>query len=238
MLLLVACVENTLQKSGPPAFDDGAAGHDTAVDTDTDTDTTPVDTADSADSGTGQVDDTDTAVLVDTGDDTTPVDTGEDTRPTTTGAIAVTGRCGASTWTGWSDTAAAAPELHVVGMYESDGGSPGPAYVTFTRAAESILVLTSYSPVDWQVDLVAGTDVTRIIVSNYDAPPSTVTFLSRTTAPVVNGGWVGACAYEIPDMDPTSGCETPDLQAILEAGTGLAMSSFQGCYSGGEFTVE
>ena len=78
-------------------------------------------------------------------------------------------------------------------------------------------------------------EVDEVLVSSYE--PTTVTFTGAGTAPVVSVGWIGACGYEIPDMDPYSGCETPDLQAIVEARTGLAMASFQGCYAGGDYVV-
>ena len=108
--------------------------------------------------------------------------------------------------------------------------------VAVPRTGDMVLALTSYSGVDWQVDLPAGTGVTEIVVSTYE--PAVVTFVGAGTAPVTYAGWIGSCGYEIPDRDPYSGCETPDLRADVEAYVGLAMSSFQGCYSGGTFSVD
>jgi hypothetical protein len=233
-LSLLACIDVTLVKQDEedPAFDSGdAVTVDTETTTTSTTDTgdsvTVVDTGDTVDTGT-----TDTAV--DTVD-TAPVETA-DTAPDEPTPIDVSGVCtGGYPYTSWFDTAATEPELHVVGVYESQNGPGGEVEVKVTRTAESTLVLTSYSAVDWQIDLDAAHDVTEILISSYDL--STYTFTGAGTAPVVYVGWIGACAYEIPDTDPYSGCETPDLQAIVEPRTGLKMASFQGCYSGGEYTI-
>ncbi|MDP2311684.1 MAG: hypothetical protein Q8P41_02170 [Pseudomonadota bacterium] len=237
VLLLAGCIENVVN-SGPkdePTFDTGAPVEDTADTDTTETDTGLPDTGDTVDTDTGLPVDTavDTDVPVDTSE---PVDTGEEVDTEPPGPLTVDGVCDSYSFTSWADSASTVPELNVVGVYESQVSSPGPAYVTVGRNTEMVLFLTSYSGVDWQVDLDAGTNVTEIVVSSYDV--SNVTFVSATTAPVTYAGWIGACAYEIPDMNPSSGCETPDLELAAEAYSGLAMSSFQGCYAGGEFTVE
>lgn len=238
LLALAACLDVSLTKidDSQPVVSDSAgdtgSAPDTAVDTDTG-DPPPDDTADTTLPG----DSADTAAPVDTAVDTgPPPDTGEepDEPPP---AISLTCYCDSGyPYTAWSDAAATEPELHVIGMYESQYGYPGPAEVAVRRSADMVLVLTSYAGVDWQVDLEAVHGVSEIVVSYYDA--STVTFVGAGTAPVTLVGWIGACAYEIPDLDPTSGCETPDLQAAAERYTGLAMASFQGCYAGGAFLVE
>lgn len=235
LLFLSACIETGLidQDGDKPAFDSGEpAAIETATDTEETADTgasddsvdVPQETADSP-----EVDTVDTV-------GETAVDTEVDTEPDPPGVIDVEGVCtGGYPYTEWSDAAATEPELHIIGVYESQAGSGGPVSVVVTRTAEIVLVLTSYSSVDWRVDLDAAHQVDEVLVSSYE--PTTVTFTGAGTAPVVDVGWIGACGYEIPDMDPYSGCETPDLQAIVEARTGLAMASFQGCYAGGDYVV-
>ncbi|MFN7145920.1 MAG: hypothetical protein ACK4YP_19240 [Myxococcota bacterium] len=236
VLLLAACIETNIHPGKPPPDDTGA-----------------VDTADTGavDSGadTGAIDSAaDTAV--DTGADTAPVETGDvpvdtaidtdtDTGEPDTdapGPLVVDGFCsdGGYVYTSWADESPAEPEMHLVGVYESREGDRGAVNVTVERNTRMVLALTSYSAVDWRVDLSPGTTVEEIVVSSYDA--STVTFVSPTTAPVTYVGWLG-CGYAWPDAE-SSGCETPDLQAAVESYTRLAMSSFQGCYAGGDFTIE
>jgi hypothetical protein len=45
------------------------------------------------------------------------------------------------------------------------------------------------------------------------------------------------CAYEYPDQDPTSGCETPELLGAVEKDVGRAVSSFHGCYAASDFVI-
>lgn len=239
LLTLLACNDFSIVKQ-----DGGETGgpddHETAAPIDTSTsDTAPDSGGDtSAETGTNETADTSVDTSTDTSTDTsvdTAVDTGEDTGPAP--PLVVAGMCTSGyPYTSWSDPSATEPELNVVGVYESQAGSGGPVTVHVPRTASMVLALTSYSSVDWQIDLDAGANVTEILISSYEA--TTWTFTGAGTAPVSYVGWIGECGYEIPDMDPHSGCETPDLQTVLEATTGLAMSSFQGCYSGGEYAVD
>jgi hypothetical protein len=234
LLLAAGCIENSLRAeetdvADTEAQDTDVPGPDTATpDTDAEDSDEPVETDVPED--TDSPEDTDTDVPEDTDE---PVDTGTSTPD---GPIALAGTCPSYPYTAWGDPSAAAPELHVVGMYESAFGSPGRADVSVVRTSEVVLALTSYSAVDWVVDLDAASFVTGIVVSDYGGV-STASFASSTTAPVTYTR-LGECAYEIPDMDPTSGCETPDLQVAVEAFTGLPMASFQGCYAGGTFEID
>lgn len=241
LFLLLSCIDVGLVKhddgSGEPGFDSAdSAGADTAVgDTspDTSTDSVPDSPPDTSQDTSGQ-ETADTSI--DTAIDTA-TDTATDTASETPTPIVVEGLCTSGyPYTSASDPAATEPELNMVGVYESQAGTGGPVSVAVTRTTEMVLVLTSYSSVDWQIDLDAAHGVTEIVVSSYDT--STWTFTGAGTAPVTYVGWIGECGYEIPDMDPHSGCETPDLQAAVQAATGLVMSSFQGCYAGGDYRVE
>lgn len=244
LLLLSACLETGIVKQ-----DDDPAGQDTSV-----TDSAPETGGDTvADTSADTWVDTSTDTAVETGDTSgdsgdTAVDTstetgdsGGDTATETgdTGSpppIVVAGACSSGyPYTSWSDPGATEPELHVVGVYESQLGTGGAVTVKVTRGAQMVLALTSYSSVDWQVELPAVHDVTEIVISSYDS--SSYTFTGAGTAPVTYVGWIGACGYEYPDMHPHSGCETPDLQAKVESYVGRPMASFQGCYSGGDYGI-
>ena len=244
MLLLLACIDVSLisNEKEDPVFDTG----DTDVaDTDTTEDSAAAD--DTSDTGdnivveTGLDTDTvDTGLDTDTTVDTDTTDTSVDTDTTTdTGVpteIVVSGMCSSGyPYTQWSDPSAVEPELHIVGVYESQAGSGGPVSITVPRTAEMVLVLTSYSSVDWQIDLDAAHQVTEIIVSSYE--PTTYSFTGAGSTTVTYVGWIGECGYEYPDANP-SGCETPLLQGVVEARVGTPMSSFQGCYAGGDYTIE
>ena len=256
LLSLAACIDVGFvkQDDGDAPFEGDTAdsAFDTAVDTAVDTadsaDTSADTSIETGDTGGETAETADTAVdtAADTSGDTsvdTADETGGDTAPDTadTGgtppSIVLDGVCsGGYPYTSWADPAATEPELHIIGVYESQAGSGGPVSVKVSRTAEIVLVLTSYSAVDWQIDLDAAHNVTPILVSSYD--PATWAFTGAGTAPVSYVGWIGECGYEIPDMDPYSGCETPDLQATVEATTGLVMASFQGCYAGGDYSIE
>lgn len=242
LLFLAACIETGLNRDKPgPAVSDTGTPDTAPPDTDIADDTSDTEVVETGDPGvdtgdtgvdTGELPDTgdvDTAIDTDTGE---PVDTGEAPGPVTVSGVCTSGY----PWTGWTDAAATEPELHVVGVYESQLGTGGAVDVAVARTTTMVLALTSYSAVDWRVDLPAGTGVAEIVVSSYD--PAGVTFVGAGTAPVTYVGWIGSCAYEIPDMDPYSGCETPDLRVDVEAYTGLPMASFQGCYAGGTFSVD
>lgn len=249
VLLLAACIETNIHPEKPApdgetgAVDSGTdtGAPDTAVDTgavDTAVDTGPIDTG-ALDTGT-PVDTADTEP-VETGD--TPLDTAIDTDTDTDepdtdepGPLVVDGFCSDAgyAYTSWAAESPAEPEMHLVGVYESREGDGGAVNVVVERNSRMVLALTSYSAVNWRVDISPGTTVEEIVVASYDA--ATVTFVSATTAPVTYAGWLG-CGYEWPDAY-ASGCETPELQAAVEAYTRLSMSSFQGCYAGGDFTIE
>lgn len=237
ILSLLACIDfgmSEVEDDPAVATDSGVPAEDTQAETDTATgDDTATDTATAPDTGadTGAVVDT----AADTGSDTsTDTATDTDTEPDPA-PPSPAGTCPSYPYSSWADAAATVPQLNVIGIYEASGGTGSPVPVEVTTTTEGVLALTSYSAVEWQVDLPAGHGITSVVLSYYDA--STVTFVGAGSAPVDDAGWIGACAYEYPDMDPRSGCETPDLERVVEAYTGLAMSSFQGCYAAGNFEL-
>ena len=141
----------------------------------------------------------------------------------------------------WSDSAPSQPELHIVSVYEADGGHGGPAgniTVHIDRPGNVVLVLSSYEPVDWTVLEQAGTTIDEVILNGYHTQrlvrgASGATVLDRTYE---NGGnyWAG-CAYAWPSSD--GGCDTPGLVSAAELHSGLELTSFVGCYHGTSFSV-
>ncbi|OJT21604.1 hypothetical protein BO221_27770 [Archangium sp. Cb G35] len=136
------------------------------------------------------------------------------------------------------------PEVHVIGVYEArgdhSGGShpTGNAVVHVERTGPQVLVLSSYEPVNWKVTAVPNANIQYILALGYhaqsvEAPQGVqVKVLDYETQGVFAG-----CAYEYPDDDPHSGCETPQLLEEVKRLTGQEVSSFHGCYQGTSFTL-
>jgi cysteine-rich repeat protein len=148
--------------------------------------------------------------------------------------------CGGNT----GDGSCGAPEVNVVSVYESNGDHSGGNHPNGTfslhvdRLGPQILVLASYEPITWTVTAAEGTEILEIVASGYHA--QTVNAPAGIPIDIVSydqtGNFLG-CAYEYPDQDPTSGCETPDLFAAVEAYLGTEITSFNGCYQMSEATL-
>ena len=67
-------------------------------------------------------------------------------------------------------------------------------------------------------------------------PPKVLLLLVKVLDHETTGAYSG-CAYEYPDDDPHSGCETPQLLEAVKRLTGQEVSSFHGCYQGTSFTL-
>jgi hypothetical protein len=136
------------------------------------------------------------------------------------------------------------PEVHVLGVYEARGDHSGgvhpagTAVVHVERTGPQVLVLSSYEPVNWKVTAVPNANIQYILALGYhaqsvEAPQGVeVRVLDYETRGVFAG-----CAYEYPDDDPHSGCETPLLLEEVKRLTGQEVSSFHGCYQGTSFTL-
>ena len=126
-------------------------------------------------------------------------------------------------------------ELHIVGQYEA--ADDGESEVEITRTASPIvLVLSSYEPTRWLLNIGPGVQLTQIIINGYEAsnlanPPEGVEVLDLTGP----GRYLSACAYVWPGDD--QGCDTQSLVRGAERQTGLTLTSFQGCYSGAGFIL-
>jgi hypothetical protein len=115
----------------------------------------------------------------------------------------------------------------------------GAATIVVDRPGAQILVLSSYEPVTWSVTAAPSADLQKIIAVGYhqqivDGPANVPVEVYSYDD---NQAFLG-CAYEFPDQDPTSGCETLSLMGTLEALTNLKTSSFHGCYDGDFFNLK
>ncbi len=125
-------------------------------------------------------------------------------------------------------------ELHILGVYEtrsdpSFGYHPqgtATVHVKNQGATPFVLVLSSYEPTQWNIDLEAGANLTQIFTNGYYAQPvsgfsGTVTSLSG----VCNSGF------------PYSWSSAQGLSNCVENLTGLKTSSFSGVYRATDFTI-
>lgn len=126
------------------------------------------------------------------------------------------------------------PQLWVAGVYETHGNHsagnhpPGEAFVTFGLPGDNVLVLSSYEPVDWTVDLAEGGQLSRVIVNGYHEQtvnaPSGVpveVFGLVAQAPPYHFGWVLPEDQEYVDW--------------AQSHTGRNMNGFDGCYQATTF---
>ncbi len=151
-----------------------------------------------------------------------------------------TGSCTGTLYT-WADPAPSQPELHIVSVYEANGGHGGPAgtiTVDIDRPGNVVLVLSSYEPVDWTVVEQPGTTIDEVIFNGYytqtlvgGASGATVTDYTLAGS----GRYITACGYAWPSS--TGGCDTPGLVTGVETLTGLDLAGFAGCYHSTGFVV-
>lgn len=131
------------------------------------------------------------------------------------------------------------PRLWITGVYQthsdhSGGNHPtGAGHVQFDLPGENVLVVSSYEPVDWTIELGPDAELSRVIAIGYheqtvDAPEGVLveTFSYET-------GDEPECGYSLPGDG--GGCEGEDLVAWAEAHTELTMSGFDGCYDASQF---
>lgn len=135
------------------------------------------------------------------------------------------------------------PELIVLGIYESRsdhsyGNHPtGEATVSVKRTVPHVLVLSSYEPTRWTLDLAPGARLERIILNGYHTQslasvPAGVPVEDRSGV----GNYLSACAYKWPDDN--QGCNTQGLMTGLRQLTSREVTDFAGCYRVTRFTVE
>lgn len=153
-----------------------------------------------------------------------------------TGARCAMGMGTASSYVGYCDllSPSDASELHVLSVYQ---GTSGVIDVTVhARPRPVTLALTSYEPIDWRISLDAGATLERVLVSDFPGgAASTVTGLpsglSAETMTACGYGYGWEPAYN------TGGGDLRSTIAAIRGLTGLAETTFQGCYEGTSFEV-
>jgi len=139
--------------------------------------------------------------------------------------------------------AAAATELHVVGVYEGHevqgphGVEPRSAVAVHVArpGRDVILALSAYDPVDWTITVEAGTRLQKVILSGYHAQRAT----TPTGVPLDIYGYddhrqlvpEGGYGYEWPSFQ---------AEAVVQAAqsvAGVPLTSFRGCYRSAHFAI-
>lgn len=130
-------------------------------------------------------------------------------------------------------------QLHVVGIYTSAEGALSfepviaPVDVKVNRPGTSVLVLSAYDTVEWNVAVAEGSTLERIIVSGYEEQivnaPAGVPVARYSFE---QDGAVLGMGFEWPSFT------TSDLVDASEILTGLELTSFRGCYGGERFEID
>ncbi|MDI9639309.1 hypothetical protein QM565_26745 [Geitlerinema splendidum] len=133
------------------------------------------------------------------------------------------------------------PELHVVGIYEArsdhsaNNRQVGVVRVNVERQNQPmVLALSSYEPVEWQLNLAPNVQIEKIILNGYHDQ----TIVGAENIPVEEYSYegTGTSFSDFPHSwtgDFANAVMIPQLQAL----TGRSLTSFQGCYRGTEFSL-
>lgn len=147
-------------------------------------------------------------------------------------------------------SSSATPDICIFGVYETRGDHSfgfhpqGTAnvhvkYVAGRPMVPLVLVLSSYEPTRWILDIDSDAVVSQIILNGYHHQEVT----NAGSIPVMNfsgienGGtpYLSACAYRWPGDN--QGCDTPALVSGVESLLGQPISAFSGSYRATDFTV-
>jgi hypothetical protein len=134
-------------------------------------------------------------------------------------------------------------QLHVIGINDSatglynDEDSPGvsfgPVHVKLDRPGKSVLVLSTYGAVEWNIDVAEGATLEGIILNGYEESrvnaPKGVPVLQYSIEG--NGEYLGT-SHDWPSYPTT------DLVDKAEIITGLELTSFRGCYGSDLFEID
>ncbi|WAS99318.1 hypothetical protein [Nannocystis punicea] len=185
-----------------------------------------------------------TSTTTGTTTDDTSSTTADETTGTTTGTTGDTGEvvgppvpaglCTMGQLTSFVEPLAQAEELHVLGVYQATAGAIS---VDVTRVDVPLtLVLSSYEPVAFTLNLAPGVLLEHVILNGYNA--HSVQGQGAATVTDVSGqfNFFAACGYFWPEND--GGCDTPGLVAGAEAATGLSLTTFAGCYEASGFSLD
>ncbi|MFZ6184720.1 hypothetical protein [Nannocystis pusilla] len=236
-----ATTTTTTTSTGSDSDASSSAGDTTTTGTTTsttsDTTTQGVDTSSSSSTTTTGTTAEETTTTTTTGETTTT--TGETTDTTgdtgeVVGPPVPAGLCTMGALTSFVEPMAQAEELHIIGVYQATGNA---LTVDVNRTDVPLtLVLSSYEPVAFTLNLAPGVLLEHVILNGYNA--HTVQGQGAATVTDVSGqfNFYAACAYEWPEDD--GGCNTPGLVAGAEAATGLSLTTFAACYEGSSFSLD
>ncbi len=134
------------------------------------------------------------------------------------------------------------PRLWITGVYQTHGDHSfgkhpaGEGHVQFDLAGDNVLVVSSYEPAEWTIELGPDAQLSRVIAIGYHeqtvvAPEGVIveTFSH-------DSGDEPKCGYSL--LGYGGGCEGEDLVAWAEAHTGLTMTGFDGCYDASQFRYQ
>jgi hypothetical protein len=119
-------------------------------------------------------------------------------------------------------------ELHIIGVDEASGGQIN---VRVTRQGPLVLALSSFASVQWNVTADPGAKIERIVMSGDD--------LSSVSAPqgIPVDTFIGYQFYGYAWPAAPGASKTQHMIEGFEEKTGLTMTAFGGCQTGGSFTV-
>ncbi|MEM6994936.1 MAG: hypothetical protein AAF721_30770 [Myxococcota bacterium] len=111
----------------------------------------------------------------------------------------------------------------------------GAGTVSWTRPGNNVLVLGSYEPTTWDLEVSGDGELQTVIAIGYH----TQVVNAPEGVEVVTHAWVDGdcyfeCGYSLPGDG--GGCEGEDLVALAEHLTGRILTGFDGCYDATEFS--
>jgi hypothetical protein len=142
---------------------------------------------------------------------------------------------------GKPDRVPCGPELHILGVYETNSDHSymnhpiGTGTVHVDRKGPVVLALSSYEPVDWTVTVGPDTVLKRVILNGYHGQNAVVPAGVPIDTYDGEDGWLGAIGYAWPSAE--GGSDTPALVAAIEGVAEQEMTSFHGCYHATSFVL-
>ncbi|MFP6895703.1 MAG: hypothetical protein VCA38_03815 [Roseibacillus sp.] len=137
------------------------------------------------------------------------------------------------------------PDICIIGVYETQGIHPQGTANVHVRYDDSrpmiplTLVLSSYEPTLWILDLAPGAVVAQIILNGlhpHEVANAGSIPVMNFSGPGSNGPrYLSACAYRWPSDN--QGCNTPALVSGVQSLLGHPISAFSGVYRATDFTV-
>ena len=139
--------------------------------------------------------------------------------------------------------------LHVVSIYESRSSWShlrGRADIDFQLPGSNVLVISSYEPTDWYIQMSETASLDKIVSFGYYQQRFFFPNLSPSRKPVIrfygyqnHQSTERVCGSSTLRRDlETAGCGLNRLNAAMEAVTGLKMTSFHGCYRATKFRLQ